>query len=62
MSCGTEIYASTLVGMRKSDSPGLTANQSKSKKYQSRTKPRVIADSNHTESQYVWGDEGPIND
>jgi hypothetical protein len=48
--------------MRKSDGPGLTADQSKSKKYQSRIKPRVMADSTHTDPEYVWGDEGPIND
>ena len=62
MSCATKTYASTLVDMRKSDGPGLTANQSKSKKYQNRIEPRVMADSNHTEPEYVWGDEGPIND
>jgi hypothetical protein len=62
MTCATKTYASTFVGMRKSDGPGLTADRCKSKKYQSRIEPRVVADSTHADPEYVWGDEGPIND
>ena len=59
MFCACETYA--LVGLQKSERPTLTANQSE-RKYQNRTKPRVIADSTHTDPEHVWGDEGPIND
>jgi hypothetical protein len=62
MSCATKTYASNIVGMQKSDGPGLTADQCKSKKHQSRVEPRVMADCSHTDPEYVWGDEGPIND
>ena len=62
MSCANETYASTLVGLQKSDEPASTASQSKSRKYQNVIKPRVTADSTHTDPEYVWGDEGPIND
>ena len=62
MTCATKTNTSTFVGIRKSDGSGLTADQSKSKKHQSRVEPRVVANSNHTDPEYVWGDEGPIND
>ena len=39
----------------------LTANESKSKKDQHEIKPGVIRDCTHTDPEYVWGDEGPIN-
>jgi hypothetical protein len=62
MSCATKTYTSTLVGFQESDGPASTINQSKSKKYQSRIEPRVMVDSTRTDPEYVWGDEGPIND
>jgi hypothetical protein len=40
----------------------LTANESKSKKYQHKIKPGVIRDCTRTIPEYVWGDEGPINE
>ena len=40
----------------------LTANESKSKKYQDKIKGGVIRDWTHTDPEYVWGDEGPINE
>ena len=39
-----------------------TANESKSKKYQHEIKPGVIRDCTRTDPEYVWGDEGPINE
>ena len=38
------------------------ANESKSKKYQHKIKPGVIRDCTRTIPEYVWGDEGPINE
>ena len=38
----------------------LTANESKSKKH--KVKPGVVRDSTHIDPEYVWGDEGPINE
>jgi hypothetical protein len=40
--------------------PELTADRSKSKGYRQRS--RIIEDSTQTDPEYVWGDEGPIND
>ena len=40
----------------------LTANESKSKRYQHEIKPGVIRDCTRTVPEYVWGDEGPINE
>jgi hypothetical protein len=40
----------------------LTANESKSKKYQHKIKPGVIRDCTRTIPEYVWGDEGAINE
>jgi len=42
--------------------PGLTADQSKSKGYQHEVRSRIIPDSTEIDPEYVWGDEGPIND
>ena len=41
---------------------GLTADQSKSKGHRHDVQSRIIPDSTQTEPEYVWGDEGPIND
>ena len=40
----------------------LTANESESRKYQHEIKPGVIRDCTRTDPEYVWGDEGPINE
>jgi hypothetical protein len=37
-----------------------TADQSKA--HRDETRARIIADTTHVCPQYVWGDEGPIND
>ena len=42
--------------------PGLTADQSKSEGYRHEVRSRIIPDSTETDPEYVWGDEGPIND
>jgi hypothetical protein len=41
---------------------GLTADQSKSKGHRHEVQSRIIPDSTQTEPEYVWGDEGPINE
>lgn len=39
-----------------------TADRSKSKGHRHEVQSRIIPDSTQTEPEYVWGDEGPIND
>jgi hypothetical protein len=41
---------------------GSTADQSKSKGYRHEVRSRIIPDSTEIDPEYVWGDEGPIND
>jgi hypothetical protein len=36
--------------------------KSKSKTYRENSKPRMGRDHNHTNPEYVWGDEGPVNE
>ena len=42
--------------------PRPTADQIKSKEHRHGIYARIIPDSTQTEPEYVWGDEGPIND
>ena len=42
--------------------PGSTADESNSKGQRQRSRSCTIADSTHTDPQYVWGGEGPVND
>jgi hypothetical protein len=42
--------------------PGLAADQSKAKGHRHEAQPRIIPDSTEIDPEYVWGDEGPIND
>ena len=42
--------------------PCLTADQSESKAHRHEHQSTIIPDSTQTEPEYVWGDEGPIND
>jgi hypothetical protein len=42
--------------------PRLTADRSKSKGYRHEVRSRTVPDSTHADPEYVWGDEGPIND
>jgi hypothetical protein len=41
---------------------GLTAEQSKSEGHRHEVRSRIIPDSTEIDPEYVWGDEGPIND
>jgi hypothetical protein len=38
----------------------LTATEAK--KYRHKIRPRVLPDSTHRCPEYVWGDEGPVNE
>src|SRR5215472_9064420 len=42
-----------------SDQPG---SKSKAKSYRKNSKPCMGRDHNHTNPEYVWGDEGPVNE
>ena len=42
--------------------PGLTADQSKSKRDRQEVRSRIVPDSTQIDPEFVWGDEGPIND
>jgi hypothetical protein len=41
---------------------GLAADQSRSNGHRHDVQSRIILDSTQVEPEYVWGDEGPIND
>jgi hypothetical protein len=41
---------------------GSTADQFRSKAYRHEVRSRIIPDSTQTDPEYVWVDEGPIND
>jgi hypothetical protein len=41
---------------------GLAADRSKSKECRHEVRSRIFRDSTQTDPEYVWGDEGPIND
>jgi hypothetical protein len=41
---------------------GLTADRSQSNERRHEVQSRIIPDSTQIEPEYVWGDEGPIND
>jgi hypothetical protein len=47
---------------RKTDLERHSADRSKSKGHRREVRSRIIPDSTQTEPEYVWGDEGPIND
>ena len=52
MSCVHESYSVATIE--------LTATESK--KYRHKIRPRVLPDSTHRCPEYVWGDEGPVNE
>lgn len=48
--------------VRNADLECHTADQSKSKGNRQEARSRIIPDSTQVDPEYVWGDEGPIND
>jgi hypothetical protein len=64
MSCALERSASRSVGSQ-TDQNSVVTNElpaSESKKQRPRSRPRVLPDSTHMCPEYVWGDEGPVNE
>jgi hypothetical protein len=64
MSCALESYSSTVAGSP-TDQCSVVTNElpvAESKKYRAKSRPRVLPDSTHMCPEYVWGDEGPVNE
>jgi hypothetical protein len=55
-------YATPAEASSQPGRPGLTADRSKSKGHRHVGQSRIIPDSTQVDLEYVWGDEGPIND
>jgi hypothetical protein len=64
MSCALENYASTSIGSQTDQCSVVTIElpATESKKYRRSSRPRVLPDSTHMCPEYVWGDEGPVNE
>jgi hypothetical protein len=66
MSCALENYASTIVGSPTDQSSSsvvtIDLGATEAKKYRRKTGLRVMPDSTHRCPEYVWGDEGPVNE
>ena len=64
MSCAHESYS--IVGsetdQRQNFVVTIELTAIESKKYRYKIKPRVLPDSTHMCPEYVWGDEGPVNE
>ena len=55
-------YATPAEASSQQGRPGLIADRSKSKGHRHVGQSRIIPDSTQVDPEYVWGDEGPIND
>jgi hypothetical protein len=64
MSCALENSASTFVGSQTDQCAVVTVElpATESKKDRRSSRPRVLPDSTHMCPEFVWGDEGPVND
>jgi hypothetical protein len=66
MSCALESYASTPVGsatdLSSSSVATIELTATEPKKYRRKTGLHVMPDSTHRCPEYVWGDEGPVNE
>jgi hypothetical protein len=64
MSCAHESYS--IVGSETDQRPSsvvtIEPTETESKKYRRKVRPRVLPDSMHVNPEYVWGDEGPVNE
>ena len=59
MLCTNDVYSPTL----EAESPVQPCRKSRAKSNRgNNNKPRTKRDHNHTNSEYVWGDEGPVNE
>jgi hypothetical protein len=58
MRCTDNDYSHTT----ESESSVQPGSKSKAKTYRKNSKPCARRDHNHTNPEYVWGDEGPVNE
>jgi hypothetical protein len=66
MSCALESYVSAIVGSATDQCSSSVVTRelsaAEAKKYRRKTGLRVMPDSTHKCPEYVWGDEGPVNE
>jgi hypothetical protein len=64
MSCALANSTSTIVDSQTDQCSVVTSElpATESEKQRPRSKPRVVPDSTHMCPEYVWGDEGPVNE
>ena len=64
MSCVHESYsvASSETDRCQNSVATIELTATESKKYRHKIRPRVLPDSRHVNPEYVWGDEGPVNE
>ena len=55
-------YATPAEAASQQGRPGLTADRSKLRGHRHVGQSRIIPDSTQVDPEYVWGDEGPINE
>jgi hypothetical protein len=64
MSCAHESYS--IVGSETDQAQNsvvtIELTATKPEKYRHKIRPRVLPDSMHVNPEYVWGDEGPVNE
>jgi len=58
MLCTNDVYSPTL----EAESSVQPSRKSRAKGYRDNSKPCTRRDHNHTNPEYVWGDEGPVNE
>ena len=58
MLCINDVYSPTL----EAESSVQLGCKSRAKGYRDNNKPCTRRDHNHTNPEYVWGDEGPVNE
>jgi hypothetical protein len=64
MSCAHESYSVTgsETDQRQNSVVSIELTATESKKYRHQIRPHVLPDSTHRCPEYVWGDEGPVNE
>jgi hypothetical protein len=64
MSCALENHSSTVADSPTDQCSVVTIElpAPESKKYRAKSRQRVLPDSTHMCPEYVWGDEGPVNE
>ena len=63
MSCVLENYSSTFVGSQTDQCSVVTIElTAPNRKSTGQSRSRVLPDSTHMCPEYVWGDEGPVNE